>query len=145
MNKQALIYSLKVWLTSLATLIVSIEAMIFYALAQPNHSREWLDPYYGAFVSFILALMFLPTAIVFAFTVRRVRERFKTSFKVKTVLSVITGALIAITVVPLTASIYPDFTYLWIGSLYLACMLIGIWIYKLTPVANEVPITTDKE
>jgi len=138
-------YTLKVWVTTLAIMFVSIETMIFYGLAQPNHSKEWLDPFFGALVCLILTLVFLPSFIVFIFLVKPISTRFVNTLKVKITLSVAAGLLISITVVLLLIYTYPGTTYLWIGLFYFACMLVGLWVFKLPQLESQAIDITDKE
>lgn len=65
--KQSLLYSLKVWLTTLGIGFVSMLVIVFYRLSRPDHSKE-LDPFFSTIVFIIVNALFLPAWIAFAFS-----------------------------------------------------------------------------
>ena len=127
--KQVFIYSLKVWLTTIAIAYVALLSMVFYGLSKSDHSKE-LDPYFATFAFFIINLMFLPAWFVFTWCVKPITKRVVIGWKQKALLCVVASILIGCTVTPLVVTTYPDVTYYEIGLWYLACMMISIWIYN---------------
>ena len=142
--KQSLGYSIKVWLTSLIALYVSMLGLIYYRLSQPNHPKEGLDPVFGTIVLIIVVLVFLPSSIVFALLVKPLGKNLNSANKVKVLLSLVVGMLSLVTATLISLGIYPDFSYFEIGGCYFASMLLGIWIYRLPPFENN-SITTSKK
>jgi hypothetical protein len=129
--KQALSYNLKAWLTTMGIAYVAMLTMVFYGLSKPNHSKE-LDPFFATVGFFFLNLLFLPAWAIFIFCVKPITNRVIVKWKQKVLLSLVASILVACTIAPLLFFTYPDGTYYGIGGSYLTCMIISIWIHRLT-------------
>jgi len=135
--KPALSYTLKVWLTTLGIAYVVLLIMVFYGLSKPDHSKE-LDPFFATYSFLMLNLVFLPAWFVFALCITPITKRVLVAWRQKVVFCAMAIIVIASTVIPLSIMIYPDVTYYQIGTCYLACMFVGIWLYS--PAGSSAPL-----
>jgi len=127
--KQAFLYTLKVWLTTIGIAYIVMLALIFYKLSKPDHTRE-LDPVFGTIVFLIVNVLFLPAWVGFAFGIMPITKRRLAVRKQQALLSGLAFILLACIVAPLSIVIYPDVSYDGIGLFYLICMIVSIWIHK---------------
>jgi hypothetical protein len=127
--KQALIYSLKVWLTSVTL------APIILSLLLPNPEGTSIDLPVLFLTIFIGAFMSFPSATLFYVASRAVNEN-------KILTSKLLLTLLATFLTYLPIWIHSDFKIrydkvtLVILSSYCAVIIAGIWFYKLKPVSQ---------
>ena len=118
--KQAFLYTLKVWLTTIGIAYIVMLALIFYKLSKPDHTIVFL----------IVNVLFLPAWVGFAFGIMPITKRRLAVRKQQALLSGLAFILLACIVAPLSIVIYPDVSYDGIGLFYLICMIVSIWIHK---------------
>jgi hypothetical protein len=163
MNKQALIYSLKVWLTTAIVSSVLIFLMHLYFLKSngfdPLHSEKIMHIVVVKSAKMMAGdiVMYALLGLIFSYCIKLLSKRASVTItKLKGHLTILGVAIllfanILIYSYILTIDIYSDIKRMYVlqfcynSILEMLVLVPAIWVCKLNLVSDEQPILTDKE